>query len=258
MSTYRAPAMRKQGWDYLITVKTDKKKLYWQAARAVLPALPGPPHDVMTESIRGCTTKWSCWTVSAESVNFPHIRQVACIIREAFNRAGEKTSKEVAIKTEITFSNSGQVRKPLSKWVMLLFTVAFVSSATTNGCISQRQSPSRNTFLGSTFCSSRHVVVFPAQPRVEFPRGIRTRRLQDLISPGEHPADERPGRLTLALPVPLPDLQHHLRRTFTQLIRVLPLGRHDPASSQFMASKIPGVAQNGRVTWHRSPTKGWQ
>jgi hypothetical protein len=88
----------KQGWDYLITVKTDKKKLYWQAARAVLPALPGPPHDVMTESSRGCTTKWSCWTAGAESVNFPHIRQVACIIREAFNRAGEKTSKEVAIK----------------------------------------------------------------------------------------------------------------------------------------------------------------
>ena len=102
MSTYRAPAMRKQGWDYLITVKTDKKKLYWQAARAVLPALPGPPHDVMTESIRGCTTKWSCWTVSAESVNFPHIRQVACIIREAFNRAVKQlTDRSAQLVAEV-------------------------------------------------------------------------------------------------------------------------------------------------------------
>src|ERR1700733_12639865 len=62
---------------------------------------------------------------------------------------------------KITFSNSEQARKPLSRWAMLLFTIAFVSSVTTNGCISQHQSPSRNTFLGRIFCSSRHVAVLP-------------------------------------------------------------------------------------------------
>src|ERR1700683_4907239 len=62
---------------------------------------------------------------------------------------------------KITFSNSEQARKPLSRWAMLLFTIAFVSSVTTNGCIFQHQSPSRNTFLGSIFCSSPHVAVLP-------------------------------------------------------------------------------------------------
>src|SRR3984885_8695508 len=62
---------------------------------------------------------------------------------------------------KITFSNSEQARKPLSRWAMLLSTIAFVSSVTTNGRIYQHQSPSRNTFLGIFFWISRHVFVFP-------------------------------------------------------------------------------------------------
>jgi predicted transposase YbfD/YdcC len=88
----------KQKWDYLITVKTDKAALYRKATEAISPALPGAPDDIMTESKRGCTKVWSCWTVDAVGIDFPHLRQVACIIREIFNRQGEKISKEVAIK----------------------------------------------------------------------------------------------------------------------------------------------------------------
>ena len=41
-----------------------------------------------------------------------------------------------------------------------------------------------------------------------------------------------PGQLPVPLPVPLPDLQHHLHRAFAELLGVLPLCRHDSASSQ--------------------------
>ncbi len=40
--------------------------------------------------------------------------------------------------------------------------------------------------------------------------------------------------MTAAVPLPLPlsDLKHHLHRALTQLLRILPLCHHDPASSQ--------------------------
>ena len=41
-----------------------------------------------------------------------------------------------------------------------------------------------------------------------------------------------PGQLAVALTLPLPDLQHHLHCALAQLIRVLLLCRHGPASSQ--------------------------
>src|SRR5690349_7050733 len=40
-----------------------------------------------------------------------------------------------------------------------------------------------------------------------------------------------PGQLPMTLPVPLTDLEHHLHRAFTQLVRVLLLCCHGPASS---------------------------
>src|SRR5689334_21566831 len=106
----------------------------------------------------------------------------------------------------------------------------------------------------------------------QFPREIGTGGLQDLIRPAEltvlllqlrdplliisrgtwpHPAVDfrllcpgpqrfrvntqltcHPGQLPMPLTLPLPDLEQHLHRTFAQLIRVLLLCRHDPASSQ--------------------------
>ena len=50
-----------------------------------------------------------------------------------------------------------------------------------------------------------------------------------------------PGQLPVPLPLPLPDLQQHLHRAFTQLLRVLPLCRHGPESSQvWEPPKFPG------------------
>jgi predicted transposase YbfD/YdcC len=96
-----------QGWDYLITVKTDKVSLYRKASGAIIPVLSRTLHDIMTESARGCTKIWSCWTADASGINFPHLRQVACIAREIFNRQGEKICKEVAIK--VTSAGRGKL-----------------------------------------------------------------------------------------------------------------------------------------------------
>jgi predicted transposase YbfD/YdcC len=88
----------KEGWDYLITLKTDKPALYRKAAEKIAIVLGKPPHDIMTETRRGHTKVWSCWITSAKEIGYPHLEQVACIRREVFNANNEKISKEIAIQ----------------------------------------------------------------------------------------------------------------------------------------------------------------
>jgi hypothetical protein len=97
----------KKDWDYLITLKTDKPALYRQAAEKITAVLEKTPHDIMTESGRGRTKVWSCWITAAEGIDYPHINQVACILREVFNANDEKISKEVAI--QITSAGPGKM-----------------------------------------------------------------------------------------------------------------------------------------------------
>jgi predicted transposase YbfD/YdcC len=87
----------KEGWDYLITLKTDKPKLYQKAKEKIAPKLLKPPSDVIEETKRGCMKIWSCWTADSKGINYPHLSQVACIRREVFDSAGVKISKDVAI-----------------------------------------------------------------------------------------------------------------------------------------------------------------
>jgi predicted transposase YbfD/YdcC len=88
----------KPGWDYLITVKTDKPALYGKAAGKIRPLLDRDPDDVMTDRSHGVIKTWSCWIADAGEIEFPHISQVACICREVRSLAGEKISKDVAIQ----------------------------------------------------------------------------------------------------------------------------------------------------------------
>lgn len=88
----------RKGWDYLITLKTDKPTLYRKAAEKIASALGKPPHDIITEIRRGRTRVWSCWVSGAEGIDYPHLEQVACILRETFSANNEKISKEVAIQ----------------------------------------------------------------------------------------------------------------------------------------------------------------
>jgi predicted transposase YbfD/YdcC len=87
----------KPGWDYLITVKTDKMTLYAAAKEILSPLLRNNPDSVMTERSHGVVKTWSRWTSPAKGVNFPHIAQVACVCREVCSITGEKLTKEVAI-----------------------------------------------------------------------------------------------------------------------------------------------------------------
>ena len=88
----------KPGWDYLVTVKTDKPSLYREAAEKIRPLLGLDPDDVMTDRSHGVIKTWSCWIADAGEIKFPHISQVACICREVRNLTGEKLSKEIAIQ----------------------------------------------------------------------------------------------------------------------------------------------------------------
>jgi predicted transposase YbfD/YdcC len=88
----------KLGWDYLITVKTDKPTLYRKAAGKIRPLLGRIPDDVMSDRSHGVIKTWSCWITDAEETGFPHISQVACICREVRSLTGEKISKDVAIQ----------------------------------------------------------------------------------------------------------------------------------------------------------------
>jgi predicted transposase YbfD/YdcC len=88
----------KQGWDYLITLKTDKPALYRKAAAKIATVLAGPPHDIMKDDSRGRVKIWSCWMADADGISYPHIAQVACICREIYDRTGRKVSKEIVLQ----------------------------------------------------------------------------------------------------------------------------------------------------------------
>lgn len=87
----------KPGWDYLVTVKTDKPALYREAKEILSPLLANNPDSVMSEHSHGVIKTWSCWTSMAKEVNFPHIAQVACVCREVHRITGEKLTKDVAV-----------------------------------------------------------------------------------------------------------------------------------------------------------------
>jgi predicted transposase YbfD/YdcC len=87
----------KPGWDYLITVKTDKPALYGKVKEILTPLLKSDPDNVMTERGRGVIKTWSCWVSAAKGVDFPHLSQVACICREVCSITGEKLTKDVAV-----------------------------------------------------------------------------------------------------------------------------------------------------------------
>jgi predicted transposase YbfD/YdcC len=87
----------KPGWDYLVTVKTDKPALYGKVKEILIPLLGNDPDNVMTERGRGVIKTWSCWVAGAKGVNFPRISQAACICREVRSITGESLTKDVAV-----------------------------------------------------------------------------------------------------------------------------------------------------------------
>jgi hypothetical protein len=63
----------------------------------IVSTLKKPSAYLMEENKAGRTKIWSCWTSDADEIGFLHLRQVACILREIFDTAGVKVSKEAAV-----------------------------------------------------------------------------------------------------------------------------------------------------------------
>jgi hypothetical protein len=80
-----------------MTVKGNQPSLQREVFDKILPLLAGTPHDVTEEHDRGRIKRWSCWTTSAEGIDFPHARQAAIIRREIFEISGDRISKEHAL-----------------------------------------------------------------------------------------------------------------------------------------------------------------
>jgi predicted transposase YbfD/YdcC len=95
-----------RGFDYLMTVKGNQPTLHKAVIDQCRPLLAGPAHDVVEERGHGRINRWSCWITDARGVDFPYVRQVACIRRDVLDPVGARLSKEFAFV--ITSSPSDQ------------------------------------------------------------------------------------------------------------------------------------------------------
>jgi predicted transposase YbfD/YdcC len=85
-----------RGFDYVMNVKGNQPSLLDSVFKTVLPTLRGDPEHVVEERGHGRINQWKTWTVDAAGIDFPHIRQVACIRRNVFTSSGTWISKEHA------------------------------------------------------------------------------------------------------------------------------------------------------------------
>ena len=85
-----------RGFDYLMTVKGNQPTLHKAVIDQCWPLLAGPAHDVVEERGHGRINRWSCWITNAAGIDFPHVRQVACIRRDVLDVVGVGLSKELA------------------------------------------------------------------------------------------------------------------------------------------------------------------
>lgn len=93
-----AEAIRKRPrWHYVMTVKGNQPTLQCAVFDAVLPFLKGKAHDIMEDRSRGQRKTWSCWTASADGIDFPGAVQAAIVIREVFEVSGDRIGKEMAL-----------------------------------------------------------------------------------------------------------------------------------------------------------------
>jgi predicted transposase YbfD/YdcC len=85
-----------QGFDYVMTVKGNQPSLLESVFQTILPKLKNAPDHVVQERGHGRINRWETWTTDATGIDFPHIRQAACIRRNVFTLDGTWTSKEHA------------------------------------------------------------------------------------------------------------------------------------------------------------------
>ena len=86
----------RRGFDYVMTVKGNQPTLLESVFRKCLPLMKETPGHVVEERGHGRMSQWATWITDATGIDFPHVRQVACIRREVFGFAGARLSKEHA------------------------------------------------------------------------------------------------------------------------------------------------------------------
>jgi predicted transposase YbfD/YdcC len=94
-------------WSYLMTVKGNRPTLLRSLFEMLAPLTTGKPDDVVEEYKRGQYKKWRLWVTDASGINFPGLEQAAIIIRDTFNAAKERISKEMVIV--ITSASSAEM-----------------------------------------------------------------------------------------------------------------------------------------------------
>jgi predicted transposase YbfD/YdcC len=85
-----------RGFDYVMTVKGNQPGLLESVFRKVLPLLKNSPDHEVEERGHGRVSRWQTWVTDAADIDFPHIRQIACIRRKVFTPGGACISKEHA------------------------------------------------------------------------------------------------------------------------------------------------------------------
>jgi predicted transposase YbfD/YdcC len=86
----------RRGFDYVMNVKANRAPLLNSVFTTILPALASTPDHVVEERGHGRINRWETWTADATGINFPHIQQVACILRKEFTLGKAWISKERA------------------------------------------------------------------------------------------------------------------------------------------------------------------
>lgn len=86
----------RRGFDYIMTVKGNQPSLLQSVFTTIFPTLKNAPEHVVEERRHGRINRWETWTTDAAGIDFPHVRQLACIRRNTFTLGGTWISKEHA------------------------------------------------------------------------------------------------------------------------------------------------------------------
>ena len=85
-----------RGFDYVMNVKANRAPLLNAVFTTICPVLTNAPDHVVEERGHGRINRWDIWTADAPGIDFPHIQQVACILRNEFTLDKVRISKERA------------------------------------------------------------------------------------------------------------------------------------------------------------------
>lgn len=92
-----------RGFDYVMTVKGNQPTLHRAITAKTVPLVKHTPDYTVRERNHGRINTWEIWISDADSTNFPHAKQTACIRRRTYGLDGQKTRQEYAfIITSLT------------------------------------------------------------------------------------------------------------------------------------------------------------